>query len=221
SPLRVFVRCLSHKIPGRRSDRTVTMANIICQYYVQRDMDPGKESISSRGFTDIDGRKVKFLLDYAINIFSPFSVILVFDETSRVPRDVDTRTRAYIHNIPFKYKPPVQKPRNPKTMAQMRASMDDEAWDRYMGEVILRKLQYKKKASAFDRSWAKERPELFYDVIQQFTAQQRWHKLELPPSLKQWVEAQTDRGNPSTFVHLIDVVLDNLGIETGGEPPAL
>jgi hypothetical protein len=99
--------------------------------------------------------------------------------------------------------------------------MDDKAWDKYMGELILRKLQYKKKAGTFDRSWAKERPDLFYDVIQQFTAQQSWHKLELPPTLKEWVEAQTERGNPNTYAHLIDVVLDNMGEQTDGEPPAL
>lgn len=157
----------------------------------------------------------------AVSVLSPSPVMLVFNATFRVPRDVDTHTRAYLYNLPFKHKPPVQKPRNPKTMAQMRASMDDKAWDKYMGEVILRKLQYKKKASTFDRSWAKEHPDLFYDVVQQFTAQQRWHKLELPPTLKPWVEAQTDRGNPNTFADLIDVVLDNMGIETDGEPRAL
>lgn len=63
APLRIFVRCLSHKIPGRPSDRTATMANIICQYHFQRDMDPNKEHISSRGIAEIDGRKVKFLLE--------------------------------------------------------------------------------------------------------------------------------------------------------------
>lgn len=107
-------------------------------------------------------------------------------------------------------------------MAQMRAGMDDEAWDRFMEEVMLRKLQYKKKASTVDRSWAKERPGLFYDVVQGYVAQQRYHKLELPPSLRQWEQAQKDRENVSTFAHLIDaVVLDNMGVETHGEPPAL
>lgn len=39
------------------------MANIICRYHFQRDMDRDKEHISSRGFPEIDGKKVKFLLE--------------------------------------------------------------------------------------------------------------------------------------------------------------
>lgn len=64
SPLRVVVRCLSHKIPGRTSERIATIANIICQYYFQRDMDLEKEQITSLRLKDIDGKKVRFLLEY-------------------------------------------------------------------------------------------------------------------------------------------------------------
>lgn len=141
--------------------------------------------------------------------------------TFRVPRDVDTRTQDFLWKLPFKHKPPVQAPQKSKTMEQMREGMDDAGWNRYMGEVVLRKLQYKKKPSTVDRSWAKEHSDLFYDVMQQYTAQQRWHKLELPPSQKQWVEAQKDRGDPSTLAALVDVVLDNMGNEIDGEQPAL
>ncbi|OIW23205.1 hypothetical protein CONLIGDRAFT_637826 [Coniochaeta ligniaria NRRL 30616] len=221
SPLRIVVRCLSHRIPGDRSQRTSTMANIICQHFLQRDMDPVKERIRCLGLPEIDGRKVKFLLESGT--VTPSTRLedvplraLKWTGKALIPRAIDARTRSYLHNLPFKHQPPVQKPQNPKTMAQMRESMDDEAWNRYMAEVMLRKLQYKKKASSVDRSWAEEHPELFYDVVQQYTAQQRWHRLELPPSLMQWVEAPTDRGDPNTFTHLVDVVLDKMGIETEG-----
>lgn len=63
SPLRIVVRCLSHKIPGHRSNRTTTMANIICQYHFQRDIDREKEQIRSLGLTEIDGKKVRFLFE--------------------------------------------------------------------------------------------------------------------------------------------------------------
>jgi hypothetical protein len=63
SPLRIVVRCLSHNIPGRRSDRTATIANIICRYHFQRDMDRKQEQIRSLGLTEIDGKKVKLLLE--------------------------------------------------------------------------------------------------------------------------------------------------------------
>lgn len=62
SPLRILVRCLSHKIPGPRSERTGTMANIICQHQFQRNMDSGKDTINVMGLQDIDGKKVRFLL---------------------------------------------------------------------------------------------------------------------------------------------------------------
>lgn len=62
-PLRIVVRCLSHKIPGPRANRTATMANIICQHYFQRDTDPHKDQIKSLGLQDIDGKKVRFLLE--------------------------------------------------------------------------------------------------------------------------------------------------------------
>lgn len=91
----------------------------------------------------------------------------------------------------------------------------------YIGEVVLQKLQYKKKSSTFDRCWAKQHPELFYDVVQEYIAQQRWFKLELPPSLKRWDEAAKDSGSPSTLAALIDAVLDGMGIEVDGERSTL
>lgn len=66
SPLRVVVHCLSHKIPGPRSKRTATLANIICQHQFQRNMDPGKDKIKVIGLQDIDGKKVRFLLESGI-----------------------------------------------------------------------------------------------------------------------------------------------------------
>jgi hypothetical protein len=64
SPLCVVVRYLSHKIPGRTSKRTATIANIICQYHFQRHMDREKEQITSLRLKDIDRKKVRFLLEY-------------------------------------------------------------------------------------------------------------------------------------------------------------
>lgn len=63
SPLRIFVRCLSHKIPGRPSERTAAIANIVCRYHLQRDMDADRDQISCRGLPELDGTKVKFLLE--------------------------------------------------------------------------------------------------------------------------------------------------------------
>lgn len=218
SPLRVVVRCLSHKIPGHRSDRANTMANIICRHHLQRDMDREKDQIKSLGYTEVDGKKVRFLLECGTlpagtKVEDVPLVAFKWKGKRLVPRNVDARTRAYLNKLPFKHKP-VPEPRNKsKTMDQMREGMDDNAWNAYMGQIILRRLQWKKKASTLDRSWAKEHPDLFYDVMQQYTAQQRWHKLKLPPSQKQWVEAQKERGNPSTYAALIDVVLDNMATE--------
>lgn len=62
-PLRIVVHCLSQKIPGRRSKRTATIADIISQHQFQRDMYPGQDSINVLGLQDIDGKKVGFLFE--------------------------------------------------------------------------------------------------------------------------------------------------------------
>jgi hypothetical protein len=51
---------------------------------------------------------------------------------------MNIRTRIYLYNIPFKFKPPVQTAKYSKTMAQVRESMDDKAWNKYMGQVLHR-----------------------------------------------------------------------------------
>lgn len=133
-----------------------------------------------------------------------------------VPRALDNRTQAYLHKLPFKHKPPVQKPQNPKTMAQMRERMDDKAWNKHMEELTLRMLQFERKPGRYMISWAKEYPELFYDVVQGYIAQQNYYGLELPPALKQWEQAQKDRRTPSTLAAPIDAILHNMGVERCG-----
>jgi hypothetical protein len=139
----------------------------------------------------------------------------------RVPRDVDARIRAYLRNVPFKHTPPpVQPSGRAKSIAEVRESMDDEGWNKYMQEFSLRRLQYEMVAGGLLRSWAAERPDLFYDVMQQYTAQKRWHKLALSPSEQRWVEMPKERGSPDVLP-LIEMVLDHMGRKEGkGSPPA-
>lgn len=63
SAIRIAVRCRSHKIPGKPSERRTTMGNIICQHEWGRGMDEDKDFIRTDGFPDSDGHKVNFLLD--------------------------------------------------------------------------------------------------------------------------------------------------------------
>lgn len=67
APLGIVVRCLLHKIPSRRFDRTATIANIICQYLFQQDIDTKKEYITSLGLKDINRKKVRFLFECSIS----------------------------------------------------------------------------------------------------------------------------------------------------------
>lgn len=61
--MRILIRCLSHKIPGPRSKRKITIADIVCRQYFRRDYDPSEDKISVMGLEDIDGKKVRFLLE--------------------------------------------------------------------------------------------------------------------------------------------------------------
>lgn len=63
SAIRIAVRCRSHKIPGKSSQRRTTMGNIICQHEWGRCLDENKDFIRTDGFPDSDGHKVNFLLD--------------------------------------------------------------------------------------------------------------------------------------------------------------
>jgi len=62
-PVRIVIRCLSHKIPGPRSKRKLTIADIVCRHCFRRDYDPSEDKINVMGLEDIDGKKVRFLLE--------------------------------------------------------------------------------------------------------------------------------------------------------------
>lgn len=125
---------------------------------------------------------------------------------------MDDRVRRYLRNLPFKHTAPAQtiKASRSKTMTEIRESMTDEDWDKYMGQVLLRRLQYEKVAGHLVKSWALEHPELSYDVIQHYTAQKRYNKLDLTPSEQEWVDAPKERGQTSSLL-LIQMVLDQMG----------
>ncbi len=63
SAVRIVVRCISHKIPGPPKQRLKTMADIVCEHHWQRKLDKEVETIRVWGYPEIDGEKVRFLLD--------------------------------------------------------------------------------------------------------------------------------------------------------------
>lgn len=73
-------------------------------------------------------------------------------------------------------------------MAEIRESMADEESKKFMQQLILRRLQYEMRAGRMVESWAREHPELLYDVMQEYTAQKRWHRLSLKSSEREWVD---------------------------------
>ena len=60
---RIAVKCRSDRIPGEPSNRLTTMGNLICQHQWGRDMDTGTDFIRTDGFPQVDGERVRFLLD--------------------------------------------------------------------------------------------------------------------------------------------------------------
>lgn len=93
--------------------------------------------------------------------------------------------------------------------------MTDDGWNMYMKQFLLRRLQCEMLAGNLVRAWALEHPDLFCDVMQEYTAQKRWHKLDLTPSEQQWVDAPKERGPPCTL-RLIEMVLDYMGPKNNG-----
>lgn len=40
---RIHVKCMSESIPGNATDRRMTMANLICQYNLNRNFDASRD----------------------------------------------------------------------------------------------------------------------------------------------------------------------------------
>jgi len=86
-----------------------------------------------------------------------------------------------------------------------------EQWDQYMREFLKRRLQYEKVAGNLVKSWAREHPDEFFDVMQEYVAQKRWHKLILTPAEERWVYAQKHKDQPASFVSQMETVLEQMG----------
>ena len=96
--------------------------------------------------------------------------------------------------------------------------MTDDEWNKYMQEFLKRRLQYEKVAGYLVKDWAREHPELFFDVMQEYAAQKRWHKLDLTPWEQRWVDASKSRDQPASFLAVMEVVLEQMGGDGGTEP---
>ncbi|OIW23285.1 hypothetical protein CONLIGDRAFT_637731 [Coniochaeta ligniaria NRRL 30616] len=228
-PVRILVRCLSHKIPGPRSSRKFTMAGIICRHYFKRDYSPDVDKISVMGLEDIDGKKVRFLLESGTltdttAVDSVTSLAFKWTGEKLVSRDLDLRTRAYLRTLPFKHQPPgaaTSTPSRRRSVEELRENMTDHEWNQYMQEFLKRRLQYEMVAGNLVKSWARDHPDLFFDVMQEYVAQKRWHKLVLTLAEEKWTEAKKDRDQPASFLSLMEVVLDRMGKDrAAGEVPA-
>lgn len=124
---------------------------------------------------------------------------------------MDVRTHAYLRTLPFKYTPPSPTRSRAKSATEMKESMTHEEWNGYMQEFLKRRLQYEMIAGNLVKSWSREHPCLFFDVMQEYTAQKRWHKLDLMPAEHQWVDAEKDRDQPVSFLPLMELVLERMG----------
>lgn len=89
--------------------------------------------------------------------------------------------------------------------------MTDDEWNAYMREFLKRRLQYEKVAGKLVKSWSQEHPDMFFDVMQEYTAQKRWHKLVMTPIEQQWVAAEKDKAHPASFLPLMETVLERMG----------
>ncbi|SPQ26353.1 dcabddb8-0bfd-406f-8eba-432be23c9e89 [Thermothielavioides terrestris] len=223
NPLRVVVRCISHQIPGPRKKRKATMANIICQHCFGRDHDQNLDTINIAGLEDIDGKKLWVLLDSGPPSASVSSKILSFRWTGKQlqSRPVDARTKERLSQVPFRRgmagSASTKKDTKSRSMssAELRDSMTDDQWNRYMQEFLKRKLQYEKVACNLVKDWARKHPTLFFDVMQEYTAQKRWHKLSLSLAEQQWVDAEKSRDQPASFMMQMEAVLSQMvGEET-------
>ena len=127
---------------------------------------------------------------------------------------MDVRTRAYLGTLPFKHSPPSSAKSTAsrtKSVSEMRESLTPEQWDQYMREFLKRRLQYEKVAGNLVKSWAREHPDEFFDVMQEYVAQKRWHKLILTPAEERWVYAQKHKDQPASFVSQMETVLEQMG----------
>ncbi|AEO67832.1 uncharacterized protein THITE_2170615 [Thermothielavioides terrestris NRRL 8126] len=229
NPLRVVVRCISHQIPGPRKKRKATMANIICQHCFGRDHDQNLDTINIAGLEDIDGKKLWVLLDSGPPSASVSSKILSFRWTGKQlqSRPVDARTKERLSQVPFRRgmagSASTKKDTKSRSMssAELRDSMTDDQWNRYMQEFLKRKLQYEKVACNLVKDWARKHPTLFFDVMQEYTAQKRWHKLSLSLAEQQWVDAEKSRDQPASFMMQMEAVLSQMGRDTADEGPTL
>lgn len=69
-----------------------------------------------------------------------------------------------------------------RSSAELRESMTDDEWDRYMTEFLKRKIQLERVACDPVKDSARKSPALFFDVMQEYTNQKRYYKLALSPA---------------------------------------
>jgi hypothetical protein len=66
SAVRIGVQCVSHTIPGAPGQRRKTLGDIICRNRWGRDMDEETDVVQVIGFPQVDGEKVRFILDSGV-----------------------------------------------------------------------------------------------------------------------------------------------------------
>lgn len=152
-PVRIVVRCLSHKIPGDRYNRTMTMANILSKKHFKRESDANKDQIRSMGLLEIGGKKVRFLFESgrleASTRLDDVPILAKSGEEMRASMD-DEHWNLYMREVFLR-----------KLQYEMRADRMTRSWviehpklfDKVMQEHTARKKYHKLGLSAIEQQW--------------------------------------------------------------------
>ncbi|KND87449.1 hypothetical protein TOPH_07948 [Tolypocladium ophioglossoides CBS 100239] len=221
-PVRVAVRCISHKIPGPPRERVTTMGNLIYQYHWGRDMDQEMDFIQTTGLPHLDVEKVYFLLDSAVlsgaKLDEDAIPILAYRWNGKTlkKRKIGTHLRNYIGTFPFKQERTIASTSTPgKTTAERRDEMSEAELDEHMRYIVFQKIKYRRNVSRQEREWLAGHPEQFDGIMREHIARRRWHGVPLWDSQELWLREHDGDASleTSSNLDLMDRVLQQHQLE--------
>ncbi|POR34962.1 Uncharacterized protein TPAR_04841 [Tolypocladium paradoxum] len=221
SPIRIAVRCMSHKIPGEASQRVTTIGNLICQHQWGRNMDQGMDFIRTTGFPHLDGEKADFLLDSGMMPpgTNPEDVpILAYRWSGKTmqKRDVGAHLQNYIRTLPFKEIRITGSTTPGKTTSQLRDEMTETEWNEHMRYMVFQKIKYRRNISREEVLWLTSHLEQFDGIMREHIARRQWHRVPLWESQDLWLNEHRELSKTSDLA-LMDRILEQHKLEIQSE----
>ncbi|ROT37868.1 hypothetical protein SODALDRAFT_333627 [Sodiomyces alkalinus F11] len=156
--IRIHVKCMSDSIPGNPADRRMAMANLICQYKLDRDFDASRDYLRSVGQYAVDRVRCQFLLDIGPRASKdPTGWSYKWDGKQFHAREVTPPLIWYLtKTYPFHPDPATQKVLTGK---ELRTACGEEAYRKLVSSRIKQKQRWGLELSLEDTEFLRQAAE--------------------------------------------------------------